>query len=48
MKGKNKGKIPWNKGKLHKRGAQTKEQTVKVMKTRIINLLIKILIQEKL
>lgn len=42
MKGKNKGKIPWNKGKPHKRGAQTKEQTVKVMKTRIINLLTKI------
>jgi hypothetical protein len=42
MKGKNKGKIPWNKGKPHKRGAQTKEQTVKVMKTRIINLLAKI------
>ena len=42
MKGKNKGKIPWNKGKPHKRGAQTKEQTVKVMKTRIINLLTKV------
>lgn len=42
MKGKNKGKVPWNKGKPHKRGAQTKEQTIKVMRTRIVNLLLKI------
>lgn len=42
MKGKNKGKIPWNKGKSHKRGAQTEEQTIKVMRTRIVNLLLKI------
>lgn len=37
-KGKNKGNIPWNKGIAHKRGAQTSEQTVKVMQTKIIKL----------
>lgn len=42
MKGKNKNKVPWNKGKSHKRGAQTKQQTVLVMKTRLVNLLDKI------
>ena len=42
MKGKNKNKVPWNKGKPHKRGAQTNEQTILVMKTRLINLLEKI------
>ena len=42
MKGKNKSKVPWNKGKPHKRGPQTDHQTVLVMKTRILNLLDKI------
>jgi hypothetical protein len=42
MKGKNKGKLPWNKGKSFKRGSQTKEQTIKVMRTRLVNLLLKI------
>jgi hypothetical protein len=42
LKGKNKGKIPWNKGKSHKRGAQTKDQTFLIMKKRTINLLYKI------
>ena len=42
MIGKNAGNIPWNKGKPHKRGAQTKEQTILVMKTRLKNLLTKI------
>lgn len=42
MKGKNKGKVPWNKGKSHKRGAQTKEQTFLIMKKRTLNLLDKI------
>jgi len=43
MKGKNSGKVPWNKGISHKRGPQTKEQTLKIMSTRTINLIYKIL-----
>ncbi len=39
MKGKNKGKVPWNKGKSHKRGAQTPQQTILIMKTRLKKLM---------
>lgn len=42
-RGKSKGRLPWNKGKTHKRGPQTAEQTQLIMETRLIRLANKIL-----
>lgn len=39
MIGKNVGKVPWNKGKEHKRGPQTPDQSNKVMKTKLLKLI---------
>ncbi len=42
MIGKNRGKTTWNKGKTFNSGKQTKDQTYKIMKTRLKNLVYKI------